>query len=127
MACRGQSQRFVTIWYNQAQPPAIPTEDNTQASSIPSEDSLSRSLTCRSYAPTDGLEPSLVPAPPASTEELFKLFMQTYMDIVKNQAHVQAPVQVSTTPVEPKKQPLKACFPNLYFGQSHLNCSRFSQ
>ena len=42
--------------------------------------------------------------------------MQTYIDIGKNQA--QTPVQALTLPVlvEPKEQPLKARFFNLYFG-----------
>ena len=38
------------------------------------------------------LSPSAIAVPaPASTEELFKLFMQTYIDIINNQA--QAPIQ----------------------------------
>ena len=53
--------------------------------------------------------------------------MWTYIDIVKNQAQVQAPVQVPAPLVEPKEQPLKARFPDLYFGKSHLDCYRFCQ
>ena len=62
-----------------------------------------------------------------STKELLKLFMQIYMDTVKNQA--ETPVQAPALPVsvEPKKQPLKARFPKLYFGKSHLDCYRFCQ
>ena len=65
-----------------------------------------------------------VPAP-ASTEELFKLFMRTYMDIVKNQDQVL--VQAATPPVsvEPKEQPPKTWFPDLYSGISNLDCYRF--
>ena len=88
MARGRQPQRATAIRRNQAQPPAAPTEGNTRASSILIEDSLSSSLTGGSSAPTDGPEPTLTSVPPASTEELFKLFMQTYMDTVKNQAQV---------------------------------------
>ena len=49
------------------------------------------------------------------------------MDNVKNHAQVQAPVQVPMPPVEPKEQPLKARFPDWYFGKLHLDCYRFCQ
>ena len=71
--------------------------------------------------------PAIAVPAPASIEELFKLFMQTYMDTVKNQA--QAPVQAPTPPVsvESKEQPLKARFPDLYFGKLYLDCYWFCQ
>lgn len=47
-----------------------------------------------------------------STKELLKLFMQTYMDTVKSQVQVLVPLDL----VEPKKQFLKARFPELCFG-----------
>ena len=63
----------------------------------------------------------------ASTEELFNLFMQTYMGNIKNQA--QAWVQVLTFPVlvEPKEQSLKARFLNIYFGKLHMDYYWFCQ
>ena len=89
MARRRQPQRAAAIRRNQLQPSVAPTEDNTQASSTPTEDNLSSTLTQRSPAPTDDPEPTVAPAPLSSTEEVFKLFMQTYIDIVKNQAQIQ--------------------------------------
>ena len=67
-----------------------------------------------------------------STKKLFKLFLQTYMDTVKNQvqAPIQAPaplIQVPTPSVKPKEQPFKACFLDLYFGKLYLDCYRFCQ
>lgn len=53
--------------------------------------------------------------------------MQTYMDTVKNQVQVQAPAPTIPALGEPKEQPLKAQFPDLYFGKSHLDCYRFCQ
>ena len=63
----------------------------------------------------------------ASTKKLFKLFIQTYMDIVQNQA--QVPVQAPALPVlvEPKEQPLKSWFSDLYFGKLYLDSYLFCQ
>ena len=128
MARERQTQRATAIPWNQCQ-----TESPTPLTdSISNEASSSSLLTRESQAPTNGLksipglEPTPAPTPPMSTKELFKLFMQTYMNTVKNQvqAHVQAPappVQFPTPPVEPKEQPFKARFPDLYFGKSHLD------
>ena len=127
---RRQPQRASTAPSGQARPPTAPTGGTTQRSATPSEAGSLSSLSRGSLAPTDAPEPTPGPAAsasPASTEELFKLFMRTYMDTVKNQAQVQAPVQVPAPPVEPKEQPLKARFPDLYFGKSHLDCYRFCQ
>ena len=71
------------------------------------ENILLSSLSCGSLTSTNAPEP--IPGPtvsgsPASTEELFKLFMLIYIDIIKNQAQVQAPVQVPAPPIEPKEQ-----------------------
>ena len=86
-------------------------------------------------APTDGsgtpaptitpaVSRALTPAPaptasaPASTDELFKQFMKTYLEAQTQTAQGQA---------EPQKQPLKAWFPNLYWGNLHMDCYRFCQ
>ena len=54
------------------------------------------------------LAPAIAVPAPASIEELFKIFMQIYIDTVKNQA--EAPVQALAPPVSVKlkTQPLKA-------------------
>ena len=62
------------------------------------------------------------PAPP-SNEELFQQFMKAYLENQnQNQAPPPAPIQV-----ELREQPLKARFPDLYYGNSHLDCYRFCQ
>ena len=91
---------------------------------------LLSSLSCSSLALTNALEPTptlVTSASPPSIEELFKLFMQTYMDTVKNQTQVQALVQVPPPQVEPKEKPLKVHFLDLYFGKLYLDCYRFCQ
>ena len=63
---------------------------------------------------------ALVPAPglaSTSTNELFKQFMKAYLE-----AQTPIPIQI-----ELREQPLKACFPDLYHGNSHMNCYRFCQ
>lgn len=59
------------------------------------------------------------PTPTRSTEELFELLMKTYMESVKN------PVQSQS--FGPRKRPLKAWFPDLYYRKSHLDCYQFCQ
>ena len=127
---RRQPQRASTAPSGQARPPTAPTGGTTQRSATPSEAGSLSSLSRGSLAPTDAPEPTPGPATsasPASTEELFKLFMRIYMDTVKNQDQVQALVQVPAPPVEPKELPLKARFPDLYFGKSYLDCYWFCQ
>ena len=75
--------------------------------------------------PTPASAPgSAAPAPvSSSTEELFEQFMQTYMETVRNPA--LAP------PAEPREEasdrPLKARNPDLYYGNSHMECYYFRQ
>ena len=97
---------------------------------MPNKASLLSSLSRGSLAPTNTPKPTsgtATSASPVSTKELFKLLLRTYMDIVKNQAQVQAPVQIPAPLVEPKKQSLKAYFPDLYFKKLYLDCYRFCQ
>ena len=54
---------------------------------------------------------------PASTDELFKQFMKVYL-----KAQTPAPVQA-----KPREELLKARFPDLYYGNSHMDCYRFCQ
>ena len=61
-----------------------------------------------------------VPAPGlalTSTDELFKQFIKAHL-----KAQTLAPIEA-----EPREQPLKACFQNLYYGNSHMNCYHFCQ
>ena len=80
---------------------------------------------------TSGVGPSDAPAPDApvlapvpataSTDGLFQQFMKAYLEN-QNQALPPAPIQA-----EFREQPLKARFPDLYYGNSHLDCYRFCQ
>ena len=66
--------------------------------------------------------PVFTPVPAtASTDGLFQQFMKAYLEN-QNQAQTPAPVQA-----EPREQPLKARFPDLYYGNSHMDCYRFCQ
>ena len=75
---------------------------------------------------TSGAGPSDAPVLPsvpttASTNGLFQQFMKAYLEN-QNQALPPAPIQA-----EFREQPLKARFPDLYYGNSHLDCYRFCQ
>ena len=72
---------------------------------------------------TSGVGSSDAPVPdapvpaPAATDELFKQFMKAYLE-----AKTPAPVLA-----EPQGQPLKARFPDLYYGNSHMDYYCFCQ
>lgn len=51
----------------------------------------------------------------AFSKELFKLFMQTYIDIVKNQTIIQALPDIIPVPIKLKDQSLKANCPDMPF------------
>ena len=109
----------------QARPLTTPTKGTIQENATLSEADLLSSLSRGSQAPTNTPKPTSGPTvitSPTFTEEVIKLFIQMYMDTIKDQA--QALVQAPAPPVsvEPKEQPLKAQFPNLYFGKLHLDC-----
>ena len=80
---------------------------------------------------TSGLGPPDTPAPEApvftpvpalaSTDGPSQQFMKTYLEN-QNQAQIPAPVQA-----ESWEQPLKARFPNLSNGNSHMDCYCFYQ
>ena len=60
---------------------------------------------------------------PPSNEGLFQQFMKAYLENQnQNQAPPPTPIQA-----ELREQPLKAQFPDLYYGNSHLDCYRFCQ
>ena len=58
-----------------------------------------------------------------SNEGLFQQFMKAYLE---NQKQNQAPPPASIQ-AELWEQSLKAQFPDLYYGNSHLDCYRFYQ
>ena len=91
-------------------PPEAPTKgSNTPTPSPPAS---------RAQTPAS----AQAPAPP-SNEGLFQQFMKAYLENQnQNQAPPPAPIQA-----ELREQPLKARFPNLYYGNSHLDCYRFCQ
>ena len=68
-------------------------------------------------APTSNASVPTLGLAPASTNELFKQFMKAYL-----QAQTPALIQA-----EPREQLLKACFPNFYYENSHMDCYRFCQ
>ena len=66
-----------------------------------------------SRAPTPA--PATAPAvAPSLDNKLFKQFMKGYLE-------VQVPSQTEIDP-EPREQPLKARFPDLYYGNLHMDC-----
>lgn len=80
-------------------------------------------------APTQG--PAPVPAPgtapmvaPTSHKELCQQLMKTYAATVKLSEQNQTTENQDTGP---RERPLKARFPDLYFGNSHMDCYRFCQ
>ena len=71
--------------------------------------------------PTSVMSRTPTPAPatapaaaPSSDTKLFKQFMKAYLE-------TQVPGQTKVDP-KPCKQPLKARFPELYYGNSHMDC-----
>ena len=59
----------------------------------------------------------------SSNKGLFQQFIKAYLENQnKNQAPPPAPIQA-----ELREQLLKARFPDLYYGNSHLDCYRFCQ
>ena len=54
-----------------------------------------------------------------SHNELFKQFMKAYLE---NQVTGQTEIDI-----EPRKQLFKARFPNLYYGNLHMDCYQFCQ
>ena len=96
-----------------------PAGEDELAGAAPTEGSGTPTLTpVVSRAPN----PALTTAPavaPSLDNKLFKQFMKAYLE-------AQVPGQTEIDP-EPCKQPLKARFPDLYYGNSHMDCYRFCQ
>ena len=93
-------------------PPGAPTKgSNTPTPSPP---------VSRAQTPADA--PAPTPAPPSGTytdvdlQRATKLALESF---VQGQAHAQGS--------EPREKPLKARFPDLYWGNSHQDCYRFCQ
>ena len=90
--------------------PGAPTEDSNTPTPSPA--------VSRAHTPT----PAPAPAP-SSKKGLFQQFIKAYLENEnQNQAPPPAPIQA-----EPREQPLKARFPDLYYGNSYLDCYRFCQ
>ena len=74
-------------------------------------------------APTEGSgtptpTPAIVPNP---DNELFKQFMKAYLE-------AQTPaLTAAEMDAEPRERPLKARLPDLYYGDSHIECYWFCQ
>ena len=71
-----------------------------------------------SRAPTPALATALATASSSDTE-LFKQFLKAYLE-------TQVPGRTKVDS-EPRKQPLKARFPDLYHNNSHMDCYQFCQ
>ena len=63
--------------------------------------------------------PALAATAPSLDNELFKQFMKAYLE-------AQVPGRTEVDP-EPREQPLKARFPDLYYGNLHMDCYQFCQ
>lgn len=135
IARRGQLKCAAAISRNliSAVLPASPTESTMQVSATANRINSSNSLSFGFQGPMDNLQSTsglkLIPTTfmPTSTKKPFKIFMQTYIDIVKNQATVKAQALTMLVSIKSKKQPLKAGFPDIYFKKLHLNCYWFCQ
>ena len=67
--------------------------------------------------------PALAP-PPVPTDDLFRQFMQAYMEDRRQPAPAPAPVESRE---DASDRPLKARNPDLYYGNSHMECYYFCQ
>ena len=94
-----------------------PTRKDELAGAAPTEGSGTPTPTPVVFcAPT----PALATAPTiasSSDNKLFKRFMKAYLE-------AQVPSQTEVDP-KPRKQPLKARFPDLYYGNSHMDYYQF--
>ena len=100
------------------QNPPLAGEDKL-AGAVPTESSGTPTPTSvMSHAPTPAPATALATAP-ASDTKLFKQFMKAYLK-------VQVPGRTKIDS-EPRKQPLKARFPDLYYGNLHIDCYQFCQ
>ncbi len=85
-------------------------------------------------ASTPGLAPaSPPPAPPvttpapAPTEDLFRQFMQAYMEDRRNSAPAPASAPLAEPREDVSDRPLKTRNPDLYYGNSCMECYHFCQ
>ena len=87
-----------------------------------------------SHTPAVLRAPTPAPAPPPAPTELVakytdadlqratKLALESFV-----QGQQQAQSQMAPPALEPRERPLKARFPDLYYGNSHMDCYRFCQ
>ena len=105
-----------------------PTNDNGTPEPIPAVSCVPTPMSAQTPASTQIPAPTPAPAsvsgPPGryTDEDLQKATKLALKLFVKGQEYGQ--LQASSAPYE---QPLKAQFPDLYYGNSHLDCYRFWQ
>ena len=92
----------------------LPASEDELTGAAPTESSDTLKPTpIMSRAPTPA--PATTPAiAPSLDKKLFKQFMKAYLE-------AQVPSQTEVDP-KPRKQPLKAQFPDLYYGNLHMYC-----
>ena len=91
-------------------PPA--SEDELASAALTEGSSTPTPTAVVSHAPTPALATALAAAP-SSDNELFKQFIKVYLE-----AQVLGQIKVDS---KPRKQPLKAWFPDLYYANSHMD------
>ena len=98
---------------------APPAGEDELAGAVPTEGSGTPTPTpVVSHTPTPA--PATAPAAaPSSDTELFKQFMKAYLE-----AQIPDLTEIDS---KPRKQPLKTHFPDLYYGNSYMDCYRFCQ
>lgn len=101
-----------------------PTKDSGTPTPTPAVSRAPTPVLAQTPAPTEAPAPAQTPTPASaliisSTDELCQQLMKTYAAIVK--------LLEQNRGAGPCERPLKARFPDLYYGNSHLDCYRFCQ
>ena len=97
--------------------------ESTRSSSATPSEANSGFPAPGSIPPAQGPVPPPAPAP-VPTDDLFRQFMQAYMEDRRHLAPAPAPVESREDALD---RPLKARNPDLYYGNSHMECYYFCQ
>ena len=96
----------------------LPGGEDKPARSLPGAPTKGSNILTLSPPVSWAQTPAQLPVP-SSTKKLCQQLLKTYVATVKllKQNHGSGP----------RKQPLKVWFPDLYYGNSHIDCYRFCQ